>query len=419
MQLSRQLHGDLTLDGSKSISNRALIILALAGGDAQRHLTHLSTSQDTRTLLHLLDPAHPGDTFDAGDAGTVFRFMAAYLCTRPGSQVLTGSHRMLERPIGALVEGLRQLGAEVEYLGQSGYPPLRIGHRPDWGRGIRLLPIEAGVSSQFLSALLLVAPYLPEGLELVPTGRLVSRPYLDLTLRVMQFFGARCGWEGDNIVVQPGAYTARDYRVEADWSAASYWYSMAALSDSARLRLRGLWADSGQGDAMVATLMQQLGVTTRYDDEGVWVEKLPDASPTRHVFEQDFLDCPDIAQTLAVTCAGLGMTGIFSGLETLSIKETDRIAAIRQELEKVGVSFVKLPARFSQKAPAKTQYLLEGQARWSPDAPPTFATYGDHRMAMAFAPLAMLGPVEVENPDVVRKSYPQFWAHLEPFFNVQ
>jgi 3-phosphoshikimate 1-carboxyvinyltransferase len=413
VRLPRKIQARIPLDGSKSISNRALIILALADAHAHDHLTHLSTSKDTTTLLHLLDPAHTGDTFDAGDAGTVFRFMAAYLCTRRGEQVLTGSHRMLERPIGALVTGLRQLGAQIKYLGQEGYPPLRIGYNPDLGAGIKTLEVEAGVSSQFLSALLMIAPYLPDGLELVPSGRLVSKPYLDLTLQVMRHFGADVRWEGERIVVAPGRYTARAYRVEADWSAASYWYSMAALADEARIHLGGLFEESGQGDAVVATMMAAFGVTSTYDAEGVLIEKTHGTHPESLLFEQDFLECPDIAQTLAATCAGLGVQGLFSGLETLSIKETDRIAAIKQELGKVGVTFARLPARFSTQSPDRTYYLLEGKAHWAADTPPVFATYGDHRMAMSLAPLGILGEVVIEDPEVVRKSYPQFWAHVE------
>lgn len=408
----RTLQVDLTLDGSKSISNRALIVLALAGASGEEFLTGLSTSKDTTTLLRLLADERAGaTTFDAGDAGTVFRFMAAYLATRPGTQVLTGSARMQQRPIGALVDGLRQLGAHIEYLDNQGFPPLQIGESPNLGRGLRTLPVEAGVSSQFLSALLMIAPYLPEGIELVPTGRLVSRPYLDLTLSVMRHFGAQCGWQGEHLVVEPGAYTARPMQVEADWSAASYWYSFAALADQAEMRLGGLFEKSGQGDAVVAKMMEQFGVESTFDATGVRLKKAPGAT-VAPVFEWDFLECPDIAQTLAVTCAGTGVQGLFSGLETLSIKETDRIAAIKNELAKVGASFAKLPARFSQKHPDATYYLLEGQAHWSADAPPTFATYGDHRMAMAFAPLALLGPIEIEHPDVVKKSYPQFWEHL-------
>jgi 3-phosphoshikimate 1-carboxyvinyltransferase len=411
-QFAPALNGQLTLDGSKSISNRALIILALAGADPADYLSGLSTSKDTQTLLRLLQSKGHTDTFDAGDAGTVFRFMAAYLATQAGTQVLTGSPRMLERPIGALAEALITLGADITYLGNSGYPPLSIGSPTQLGSIVHTLPIEAGVSSQFLSALLMIAPYLPHGLRLVPQGRLVSRPYIDLTLALMRHFGADCGWEGDTLYVRAGAYTPRALRVEADWSAASYWYSMMAIAPSGgRLLLGGLFADSAQGDAVVATMMQKFGVQSEFTPDGVWISKKAEtAAPV--FFEHDFLECPDIAQTLAVTCAALGTQGLFSGLETLSIKETDRISAIRDELKKVGTSFVKLPTRLNKQSPDTTYYMVETKADLGQSSPPQFATYGDHRMAMAFAPLAFLGAIAIENPGVVVKSYSRFWEDL-------
>lgn len=399
----RSLHADIALDGSKSISNRALIVLALAGARPADWLRKLSGSNDTRTLLRLL--AQTGGTFDAGDAGTVFRFMTAYLALQPGEQILTGSPRMLERPVGGLVLALRQLGADIQFVGKEGYPPLKIGALQPRSRSVS---IQADVSSQFLSALLMVAPYLPEGLELAPEGPLVSRPYLDMTLGLMRYFGARAAWHGDKLVVEPGAYQPRLLQVEADWSAASYWYSMAAFSDTLDLKLRGLFADSWQGDAVLARMMQSFGIQTVFEGDGIRLQKTG-AAPNP-VFEWDFLECPDVAQTLAVACAGLGVKGVFSGLETLSIKETDRIAALKAELAQVDVAFSKLPARFSKKSPGKQFYLLDGKAHWQ--TPPRFATYGDHRMAMSFAPLGMLAPIEIENPEVVRKSYPAFWDDL-------
>lgn len=403
---TRALHGTLALNGSKSISNRALIALALAGAKPGDWLSNLSTSKDTVTLEALL--SHDGDTFDAGDAGTTFRFLAAYLSIKPGRQTLTGSHRMLERPIGPLVDALRTLGVDIQYLGQEGYPPLLIGE-PDPNKVMtRQIHVAANVSSQFLSALLLIAPYLPEGLELVPEGPLVSRPYLEMTLKMMQYFGADVRWEGDSIQVQPGKYTPRPLAVEADWSGASYWYAMAVFADDLNLRLEGFSAESWQGDAALAPMMEKFGIHSAFENNTLILTKSGQAP--RPVFEQDFLECPDIAQTLAVVCAGLGVTGIFSGLETLSIKETDRIAAVKTELAKVDVSFSKLPKHMSKRAPEKTFYQVLGQAKWS--SPPHFATYGDHRMAMAFAALAFLGPIVIENPKVVVKSYPEFWEHL-------
>ncbi|MCW5924803.1 MAG: 3-phosphoshikimate 1-carboxyvinyltransferase [Saprospiraceae bacterium] len=396
---NRSLLGDIALDGSKSISNRALIALALAGTVPTDWLTNLSTSKDTLTLLRLL--SQPGDTFDAGDAGTTFRFLTAYLALQPGTQVLTGSARMRERPVGSLVAALRDLGADIEYLEKEGYPPLRIGAMKLAKHTSRpLVRIHAGTSSQFLSALLLIAPYLPHGLQLVPEGNLVSRPYLEMTMRLMRHFGARVSEQGESITVEPGAYQPRPLTVEADWSAASYWYEMAAFADEVELRLKGLFAESWQGDSVLVQMMPSFGVQTVFEAEGIVLKK--SGVPPAPSFEWDFVECPDIAQTLAVTCAGLGVQGIFSGLETLFIKETDRVAALRGELTKVGVSFEPLPdgKRFS----------LKGKATWA--TVPRFATYHDHRMAMSFAPLAFWGAVEIENPSVVNKSYPAFWEHL-------
>lgn len=401
------LHGEITLEGSKSISNRALIVLALAGADPADWLQRLSASKDTVTLQRLLRQTD-SDVYDAGDAGTTFRFMTARLCLLPGTQTLTGSARMLERPIGALVTALRSLGADIEYLGQEGYPPLRIGSPGQLGKTSRTVRIHGGTSSQFLSALLMIGPCLPEGLELIPEGALVSRPYLEMTMQLMRYFGASVEWQDERIVVAPGTYTPKPFVVEADWSAASYWYAIAALAKDPDLRLHGLFANSWQGDAVLARMMQSFGIQTVFEETGIHIHA--SGTPSKSVFEWNFLECPDIAQTLAVVCAGLGVQGIFSGLETLSIKETDRIAAIRNELAKVGVSFSKLPAKFNKKSPDQTFYLVDGKAHW--DEAPQFATYGDHRMAMAFAPLALLGPVKIEDPEVVRKSYGSFWEHL-------
>lgn len=400
----RNLKGVIALDGSKSISNRALIALALCGAKPSDWLTNVSSSNDTRTLQHLLE--QHGSTFDAGDAGTTFRFMTAFLATQPGEQILSGSPRMLQRPVGPLVDALRHLGAEIQFLGQEGYPPLKIG---GWKPKEHRVHVPANVSSQFLSALLLIGPYLPNGLELIPEGPLVSRPYLEMTLRLMRHFGASVEWKEDRLLVEPGHYTPCPLQIEADWSAASYWYAMSAFSENLDLTLQGLQENSWQGDSVLARMMQHFDIQTSFGENEVRLQKL--GKPVRPLFEQDFLECPDIAQTLAVVCAGMGSAGVFSGLETLSIKETDRIAALKTELQKVGVSFSKLPARFSPKQPDKTFYTLEGKAHWN--STPRFATYGDHRMAMAFAALAMLGPVEIEHPNVVSKSYPKFWEHLQ------
>jgi len=398
----RHLQGDIYLDGSKSISNRALIIRALCGDFFE--IKNLSTSKDTQLMQQLL--ASHSEVLDAGAAGTTFRFLTAYLATQEGSRTLTGSDRMKQRPIGILVDALKKIGANIEYLEADGFPPLRI-HPPENLGATNLLSIPANMSSQYLSALLLIAPTLPDGLELRLEGNLVSRPYLELTLRMMGHFGVRHNWDGDTIFVPPQKYRAREFTVEADWSAASYYYAMAAFSENCDLRLHGLYEGSWQGDAVLGEMMERFGVETIFFKNQVHLSKVPGAEP---FFEQDFLPCPDLAQTLAVVCGGLGVHGLFSGLETLRIKETDRIAALQNELAKVHVFFSKMPDRFSKKSD-KEFYMIEGKAQVQD--PPVFATYEDHRMAMAFAPLAMLGEIKIEHPGVVGKSYPAFWEDLK------
>jgi 3-phosphoshikimate 1-carboxyvinyltransferase len=404
----RSLKGTLQLDGSKSISNRALIMQALASRQ-DMELQGLSTSKDTGTLQRLLQQAE--GVFHAGDAGTTFRFMAAYLALQPDTQVLDGSERMRQRPTGGLAEALRGLGADITFLQNEGYPPLRIGTIQDKADGLPArIAIAGNTSSQFLSALLLIGPCLSGGLVLSPVGTLVSRPYLEMTMSMMRTFGVQVHWEGGNIVVAPGQYRVpTDYRIEADWSAASYWYAMAVFADQVELRLKGLQAHSIQGDAVLAAMMQKFGIHTTFEQDGILLTKTQ-KNPAG--FQWNFLECPDLAQTLAVVCAGTGTAGLMSDLDTLALKETDRIAALKQELKKTGVSFAKLPGRMHQKsAPDSTFYLVEGKAAWTET--PRFSTYNDHRMAMSFAPLAFLGDIEIEHPEVVNKSYPQFWEHLE------
>ncbi|MEZ4958774.1 MAG: 3-phosphoshikimate 1-carboxyvinyltransferase [Saprospiraceae bacterium] len=398
----RHIKGNVYLDGSKSISNRALIIRALCRESFD--IKNLSTSKDTQLMLQLLDSHET--ILDTGAAGTTFRFLTAYLASRPGSQILTGSDRMKQRPIGILVDALVQLGANIEYLERAGYPPLRI-HPPKNLGSDNALKVPADTSSQYLSALLMIAPTLPNGLKLQVEGQLVSRPYVEMTLKIMEHFGVRHSWADNTITVPAQSYHAQEFTVEADWSAASYYYSMAALSESCDLKLHGLFSNSWQGDAVLGGMMQSFGVESVFSNNEVQLSKVGQANP---FFEWDFLPCPDVAQTLAVICGGLGVHGLFSGLETLRIKETDRISALQNELAKVHVFFSKLPARFSKKT-EREYYMVEGKAEVS--SLPVFETYDDHRMAMAFAVLAMLGEIEIENPMVVEKSYPAFWEDLK------
>lgn len=393
----RRISGTVTLDGSKSISNRALILRALSGKDFS--ITGLGTSKDVSTMQTLLTSQE--EVLDAGAAGTTFRFLTAYLAWSGKSCTLTGSERMKQRPIGPLVEALRTLGAQIEYLENEGYPPLQFSGG-QWEQVTRSLTLPASVSSQYLSALLMIAPRLPMGLELNLEGELVSRPYLEMTLRMMGFFGVDHTWSGQTITVEPQAYEARPFQVEADWSAASYYYSIAALSDHCDLTLYGLHQESLQGDAAIAGFMENLGVNTEFGEGYIRLSRT--STPPKPFFEYDFINCPDLAQTVIACCGGLGVKGVFQGLQTLYIKETDRIAAMQNELKKLDVAF------YQDSVQANT-FVVEGQAAFR--MTPEFATYEDHRMAMAMAPLAILNPIVIKDPGVVVKSYPAFWSDLE------
>lgn len=405
---NRSIKGEITLNGSKSISNRALIIRALSGENFS--IKRISTSKDTITLEKLLaELSHQKESepieLNTGHAGTTFRFLTGFLAAQKGTQVLTGSDRMKQRPIGILVKALRELGADIQYLENEGYPPLLIKETSaEWKNK---LTIAANTSSQYISSLLMLAPTLPNGLELTLDGKIVSIPYIQMTLNLMEEFGVQHTWEGNKITIAPQQYQGKDFVVEADWSAASYHFSLAILAEEVDLQLNGLFEKSTQGDAAIVQIAEQFGITSTFNKNGIHLKKSGD-TPTK-MFEYDFLECPDIAQTLAVICGGLGTTGLFTGLDTLSIKETDRIAALQNELQKVQVFFSKLPPKFSKKSD-KTFHMVEGT---SVVDLPTFATYEDHRMAMAFAPLAFFGKIKIENPMVVIKSYPDFYKDLE------
>ncbi len=402
---NRQIIGEITLDGSKSISNRVLLIQALCKDDFD--ISNLSTSKDTVTLTRLLSEINDGATLDAGAAGTTFRFMTALLATQFGTQTLTGTERMKQRPIGVLVDALRSLGANIEYLEQEGYPPLKIGEATDFGQHNRV-QISAGTSSQYISALLMLAPTFPNGLELELVGNIVSRSYIEMTLSIMAHFGIEYQWEGQIISIPNQVYQATDFKVEADWSAASYYYAMAAFADDdLNLKLNGLFENSVQGDSILSEMMLKFGVKTIFKEDFIYLKKSGE-KPTL-MFEWDFILCPDIAQTLAVVCGGMGIHGLFTGLETLKIKETQRIKALQNELGKLQVFLSALPPKFSKKS-GKEYYMIEGKALLDN---PIFPTYEDHRMAMAFAPLAMFGSIQIEEPNVVVKSYPEFWKDIQ------
>lgn len=397
-------NGTIHLEGSKSISNRVLIIRALSQGDFK--IENLSISDDTTIITGLLSQSE--STFDTGHAGTCYRFMTAYLALQDGEQILTGSQRMKERPIGPLVEALRGLGAKIDYLENEGYPPLKIStlDQTNYDRNVH---ISGSVSSQYLSALLMIAPVLPKGIRLHIKDELVSRPYLEMTLRMMSDFGVSHDWIDDmTIDIGHQSYVAKDYLVESDWSAASYHYEIAAFSSEARIVLEGLFDESMQGDRAIAEIARAYGVESTFTDQQVILTKSPDASP--EIFEYNFIKQPDLAQSVAVMAAGLGIYSVFSGLQTLKIKETDRITALQNELKKYNVFLSKLPAKFSPKS-SDEYYAVNGKAESAVIS--SIETYKDHRMAMAFAPLGCLFPVRILKPDVVSKSYSTYWKDLQ------
>lgn len=398
------LSGRIALTGSKSIANRALIIRALTPDGFPIH--RLAEADDTVRLERLLDTEE--EVLDCGPAGTTYRFLTGYLSRRAGTQVLTGSTRMKERPIGILVDALRALGADISYVEREGYPPLRIGYS-DLSATYRL-SIAADTSSQYISSLLMLAPTLPNGLQLTLTGEIVSLPYIQMTLSLMAYFGVVHSWEGQTIKVEPQAYQAKAFTVEADWSAASYYYSLAAIAESADLQIDGLFAESVQGDSVVQHLYESFGVRTTFNETGLRLVKEA-AAESPVLFEHDFVECPDIAQTLMASCAALGTEGLYQGLKTLFIKETNRIKAMKTELGKLGVALFKVPAQFAGKSGVE-YFAQNGKADFAAGTP-AFATYHDHRMAMALAPLALLHPVRIEDPQVVEKSYPAFFTDLQ------
>lgn len=398
----RHVDTRILLPASKSISNRALIIHALTGGNVMPE--NLSDCDDTKVIIRAL--SHRPEVIDIKAAGTAMRFMTAYLSVTEGEHTITGTERMKHRPIGVLVDALRYLGAEIEYAGEKGFPPLRIrGRQLEGGR----LEIPGNVSSQYISALLMIAPVLSKGLEMKLTGGIVSRPYIDLTLHLMHQFGVSAEWTDiDSITVKPQPYRQRPYTIENDWTAASYWYEVLALTDElgSKVVLPGMLDGSRQGDSAVRYIFSLLGIKTAFADREA--DRLTDATLTRHScmlnrMDYDFTNQPDLAQTLIATCPVLGIPFHFTGLGSLRIKETDRIEAMKTEMEKLG---------YILHADSGTELSWEGD-RCEPAAQPVIDTYEDHRMAMSFAPLAIrLGRIGINHPEVVSKSYPHYWNDL-------
>jgi 3-phosphoshikimate 1-carboxyvinyltransferase len=391
----------LRLPASKSISNRILILNALGGGP-YKDIRNLSDSDDTQVMRLALEKGTPDSgvrDFNIGAAGTAMRFLTAYFSQTPGEWTLTGTQRMKNRPVRLLVDALNALGARIEYMEKEGYPPLRISGGSLRGGEIRL---SGGVSSQYISALLMVAPLMKDGLTLHPEGDLISVPYIRQTVELMRLFGAEVAWEGQTLQALPGRYQPAPFTVEADWSAASYWYAVAALSRQADLGLEGLFEESLQGDAAGAALFARLGVETAFTGPGVRIRRTGNRCER---LAYNFVNEPDLAQTFVAACIGLDIPFRFSGLQSLRIKETDRIEALKAEARKLGYLL----------SDAQDNALEWNGERCDPEPHPVIRTYEDHRMAMAFAPLALTRPqgIEIAHPEVVSKSYPAFWDDLQ------
>lgn len=392
----QKIYTSIKLPASKSISNRALIINALSGNQTPIH--NLSDCDDTCVMTKAL--CGDQEIVDIMAAGTAMRFLIAYFSVTPGERVLTGSERMKQRPIRILVEALRSLGAKIEYTEKEGYPPLKITGNTLTGRKISL---PGSVSSQYISALLMIAPTLENGLEIELTGDIISRPYIELTLRLMEEFGAKAGWKESHLLcIEPSSYTPVPFTVENDWSGASYWYEITCLAPEAEIELTGLFQQSYQGDSRIAAIFKPLGVETYFTENGVILRKSERPAPSR--YEYNFINEPDLAQTLVVTCALKNIPFCFTGLQSLKIKETDRIAALIQELRKLG---------YVIKDRDDSVLYWEGEKN-SPTEEAVIATYEDHRMAMAFAPTAFVNPgIRIADPHVVSKSYPGYWNDLQ------
>jgi len=395
-------HNELILPASKSISNRLLVMQYLSGGNI--NVKNLSTADDTVLMQDLLakiqrhlsggDPNRYCE-LDCGNAGTVFRFLTALLASQPGKWILTGSERMKKRPVGPLCKNLQQLGASIGYIGEEGFPPIRIHGKTLRGGQIRP---DTSQSSQFVSALLMIAPLLNNGLILELSNTVASRPYIDMTLALMRDAGIEINSENNLIRVKHGNYNDHSFEVEPDWSSTSYWFEVAALSPGVEIFLKGLSLQSLQGDVALADIFSLLGVGSYDNGYGVIVKKI--AEPEFELI-YNFSNCPDLVPAVAATCVALNIDATLSGLENLRIKESDRLQVLKNELTMINphieISGNGIMRIDKQEKPDRHQSMR-------------FSTYNDHRMAMAFAPLALcFNNVVIENPLVVSKSYPSFW----------
>lgn len=391
---SKNISGTINLPASKSLSNRVLIINALSNSGIS--VKNLSVCDDTDAMLTALSSIE--NSFDVGHAGTAMRFLTAYLAQKPGDWIITGSERMQQRPIGILVDALNTLGADIEYIGNSGYPPLHIKGKHLCGG---VIEVSASISSQYISALMMIAPLMEQGLRLTLTGQVVSRTYIEMTVGIMRHFGAQLIASDNDIVIMPHPYTPTSYCVESDWSGASYFYELLAIAQNGIIELPNLHQDSLQGDSGQIALWERLGVTSRFTNKGAIIEK---GAIIHETLIYDFMMMPDLVQSFVVACCVIGKPFIFSGVETLRIKETDRIYALTTELRKLG---------YIIQSEGDGKIFWDG-SRCTAEEQPIIKTWDDHRMAMAFAPAALVCPnLIIENAEVISKSFPGYWNELK------
>lgn len=384
----------IDLPASKSISNRILILNALSLN--QNPIENLSDCEDTQVLIDVFNSN--SNVFDVKAAGTAMRFLTAFLSGVEGEWVLKGSKRMHERPIHPLVDTLQALGADIEYLENRGYPPLKInGKKLDGGEVF----VSGGISSQFISALMMVAPVMKNGLTIHIQDEVISKPYIELTAKLMEEFGVNVKWDNNKIKIKSQEYKPIKYKVEPDWSAASYWYEMVALMPNSQVTLNGLTSNSYQGDSNLVNLFKDLGVSTEFTDEGAIIRN---TNVRTKKFFHNFIQEPDLAQTFAATCCFLKVPFVFSGIQSLRIKETNRVEALMIELKKLG---------YVLKDSSNEMFEWDGERCFAEDNP-SIDTYEDHRMAMSLAPASIpFDTILINKPGVVSKSYPHFWEDLK------
>ena len=391
----RSIKGEIEIGGSKSESNRLLMLREYS---SDFKITNLSKSDDTKTLINAL--ANTDKIIDVNHAGTAMRFLASYYASKLNSEItLTGSDRMKNRPIGILVDALRDLGAEIEYKEKEGYPPLRIIGKNLMGNEVSL---PANISSQFISSLMMLGVKIDNGIKLNLEGNIASKPYILMTKKLMDKIGCNVVINNNEIVISRNYKSLnRIVEVESDWSSASYFYSIVALSNDAEITLKIFKRDSIQGDSIVSKIYQKLGVETMYKEDSIIISKNK-MSNLPNILKLDLSDTPDLAQTIAVSCLGLGIECELSGLDTLKIKETDRIEALKKEFIKLGVDGITT---------SDNKIYFRGDQKLNNNI--KISTYQDHRMALSFAPLAVIIDISIESPNVVSKSFPDYWEDLK------